>query len=169
MLFHSYFNYHCWLRSFVRSEQVLMCSITAICHNALTHNGFRCCIAYTCCAHACETHVRIHNIQELSSASTRLLYDLLRDPVLAQSDIKQKEVALGFAKLTQWTAMTSGDSDNTYGTMIARYRNLQDSTLRYCRVRAIERYGSSALYISTVMLITTVLHFIYVKSHAAAV
>jgi hypothetical protein len=89
----------------------------------------------------------LQTLQELSSASTRLLYDLLRDPVLAQSDIKHKNMALGFAKLTQWTAMTNEESDDTYNPMIARFRNLQDSNLRYFRVRAIERYGSSALYI----------------------
>jgi hypothetical protein len=83
-----------------------------------------------------------HCTQELSTASTRLLYDLLRDPVLVQTDIKHKDVALGFARLTQWTAMTETETEveERYEPMLPWYSSYLDGNLRYTRARAIERY-----------------------------
>jgi DNA-binding GntR family transcriptional regulator len=86
-------------------------------------------------------------LQALAGASTRLLYDLLRTLELAQADIKRKDgaVALGFGRVTQWTAMTDAFADDTYNDSgWKRYESFVDDNLRYNRVRAIERYEPCA-------------------------
>jgi hypothetical protein len=94
-------------------------------------------------------HVYTHTVQALAGASTRLLYDLLRTLELAQTDTEHKDtaVALGFGRVTQWTAMTDVFAHDTYNDSgWERYESVLDDNLRYTRVRAIERYARCTVY-----------------------
>jgi hypothetical protein len=71
-------------------------------------------------------------LQRLASASTSLLYQLVRNPVLAKTDTQSTDDALKFA-LARWTAF------DWHLIWINTRKTWISENLRYTRVRAIEK------------------------------